>query len=110
MYRLRRPLLQRNNGTEQVSGLDVFMQAEAGGQYIEYYDDESGSPYWYNETTGEVVRIGTMKQRVNCRIPIHTTLRRPMLLLRPMGTVPQWVQCRCVLLLVAADRHNVRKQ
>ena len=42
-----------DDGTGQASGLDGFMQAEAGGQWSEYYDDESGSPYWYNETTGE---------------------------------------------------------
>ena len=35
-------------------GVAGFMQAEAaGGEWSEYYDDESGSPYWYNETTGE---------------------------------------------------------
>ena len=35
-------------------GVDGFMAAAAaGGEWSEYYDDESGSPYWYNETTGE---------------------------------------------------------
>ena len=26
-----------------------------GGEYQEYFDDASGAPYWYNETTGETV-------------------------------------------------------
>jgi hypothetical protein len=42
-----------DDGSGGGSGVDAFMQAEAGGEWSEYYDDESGSPYWYNETTGE---------------------------------------------------------
>jgi hypothetical protein len=39
---------------ESGGGVDGFMQAEeSGGEWSEYFDDESGSPYWYNETTGE---------------------------------------------------------
>jgi len=32
---------------------DFQETAAAGGEWSEYYDDKSGSPYWYNKTTGE---------------------------------------------------------
>jgi hypothetical protein len=42
-------------GYDDGGGMGGLMAAEAGGagEWSEYFDDESGSPYWYNETTGE---------------------------------------------------------